>query len=134
MADDANQPLPRLTLLFAQRLTDVGQHEHLVRLAALPELPPSDLPSPGSAGKADVLNAGVGAERRHQPELLGGPSDERVGPLRQQPLAVPVDQDETLVVVEREDGDVDFRHHRPQQRRRLLRIEPLRAHAYRRAD
>ena len=37
VADDADEPLPRLTFLVAQRAADVGHHEQLERDAALAE-------------------------------------------------------------------------------------------------
>ena len=53
---------------------------------------------------------------------------EQVAPVvAEQAFAVAVDQHQPVPVVEGEDGDVEFRHHRAQQRRRLLCAQPLRA-------
>ena len=57
VADDANQPLPRLALFFAQRLAEVGEHEQLVRPAALAERAAPDLPAADAAGKRRVDDA-----------------------------------------------------------------------------
>src|SRR5262249_56398022 len=56
VADDANQSTPGQSLLFAQWLTEIGKREELVRRAALPELGAADLPSPGAAREAQILN------------------------------------------------------------------------------
>ena len=57
VADDANQALPRLPFLLAQRLAQIGEHEQLVRPAALPELAAADFPAADAAGKRRVDDA-----------------------------------------------------------------------------
>jgi hypothetical protein len=49
MSDHADQTLPGLTFLFAQRQTDIGQHDQVVRFAALPEAAAPDLPAAGAS-------------------------------------------------------------------------------------
>ena len=57
VADDADQSLPGLALLVAQRAADVGEHEQLMRTALLPERRAAHLPAAGRAGKRHVLDA-----------------------------------------------------------------------------
>ena len=45
VADDANQPLPRVALLFTERAADVRQHQQVVRQPAEPKRRASDLPA-----------------------------------------------------------------------------------------
>ena len=42
-----------------------------------------------------------------------------------QPLAGAIHEPQFVLIVKGEDGDVDFAHHGPQQRRRLERAQPL---------
>ena len=72
--DDADEALPRLPLLLAKRLADIGHDEQLVRDAALPEVRSSNFPTSGVSGKRDVVNPRLGTERRYEPELIGGPA------------------------------------------------------------
>ena len=134
MADDADEAPPRLAFLFTQRLADVGQHDEIVRLAALPEPPPPDLPSPGRPGKLDVVARGIAMQRvGSRPRSAACRPDMSSKPLAEQTLAVAVHQHQPALAVEREDRDVDLGHHRVQQRRRFLGAEPLRAQRVRQA-
>jgi hypothetical protein len=89
VADDANQPAPRLTLLLAQRLREVGQRHELVRRAALPELRAPDLPPAHAAGEAQILNRGGAAEDVLQTEVVGDLADQVAAFAREQPFAIP---------------------------------------------
>ena len=82
---------------------------------------------PDAAGEGDVLDArrvlgearaAARARRRCWPSSCSAGCAE-------QPLAGAVDEHAALLAVEGEDRDVDLRHHRPQQRARLERAEPL---------
>ena len=55
VADDADQPPPRLALLLAQRLAEIRERQQLVRRAALPEARAPHLPAAGAAGEGEVL-------------------------------------------------------------------------------
>ena len=82
VADDANQPLPGLALLFAQRLAQVGEHQQLVRPAALAERAAPDLPAADAAGKRGVDDARrVAGQAVVEVELLGArrPSSRSAG-------------------------------------------------------
>ncbi len=127
MADDANQTPPRLPLLLAQRLAEVGERAELVRRSALPELGAADLPAADAAREAEVLNRRRAAERVLEPELVGEAADQVRSFASEQPLAEAVDEHETPFAVEREDRDVDLGHDRAQQHRGFLRAEPLAA-------
>ena len=68
VADDANQPLPGFALLLAQRLADVGEHEQIVRIAALPEPPCAAPPSaPCRRGTQVVRRRAWRRARRSRP-------------------------------------------------------------------
>ena len=93
VADDANQPLPRLTLLFAQRLTDRSDStssscgeppcQNLVRRISQRPTPPGSSRSWIVDGlPSDVLEA----------EVVGEAADEIAAFATEQPLAVAVDQ------------------------------------------
>jgi hypothetical protein len=126
VADDADQPLPRLAFLVAQRAADVGEHQELMGPAALPERRAPHFPAARRAGKRDILDPGrLAREAGPQTELVGGAAEQLLGRLRQQPLAGAIDQTQRVRAVEGEDGDVDFDHHRPQQRAGLERSETL---------
>ena len=126
MADDANEPLPGLTLLFAQRLAQVGEHEQLVRETALPERAAPDFPPADAAGKGGVDHARrLTGQAILQADLVRPTAEQALGALAEEPGAGPVDELQLLVLVEGEDGDVDFRHDFSQQRGRLERVEAL---------
>ena len=54
VADDADQPLPREPLFLAQRLAQIGEHQHFVGPAPLPERAAADLPPPRARGEGRV--------------------------------------------------------------------------------
>ena len=93
VADDADQPLPRLPFLFAQRLAQVREHEQLVRAAALPELAAPDLPAADAAGERRVDDARrLAVEAVVEAELLGVPAEQPLRRLAEQPRAGAVDE------------------------------------------
>ena len=125
MADHADQPLPRLALLFAQRPADVGEHQQVVLLAAEPEGRAAHLPPADAAGHRQVDDPRRRAEPVGDAELDGRAPEELLGGAAEQPLAGAVDEPQALCRVEGEHGDVDLLHHGPQQRGGLDRAEPL---------
>ena len=128
MADDANQPLPRLPFLFAQRLAQVGEHEQLVGASALAELAAADFPAPDAAGEHGVDDARrFAAQAVREIQLLGAASEQPLRRLAQKPRPGAVDELQLVFLVEREHRHVDLRHHLPQQRRRLEGVQPLMA-------
>ena len=94
MADDADEPLPRLALLFAQRLAQVGEHQQLVRPAALAELAAPDLPAPDAAGECGVDRRAARRRSRQsaRSSSLGAASEQPLGRLAEQPRAGAVDE------------------------------------------
>ena len=97
MADDADQPLPRLTLFVAQRPADVGEHQQLVRTPFLTEGGAAHFVAARSAGEGDVLDARREPfETGPQSELGRGAAEDLLGGLRQQALAGAVDQPQRL--------------------------------------
>ena len=93
VADDADQPLPGLALLFAQRLAQVGEHQQLVRPAALAELAAADLPAADAAGKRRVDDARrFAGQAVGEAELLGASAEQPLGRLAEQPRAGAVDE------------------------------------------
>ena len=127
VADDADQPLPRLTLLVAQRPADVGEHQQLVRTAFLTERRAPHFPAARCRRGTRRPRCAATCPSRQ----VRRPSSSAVRPsscsagLRQQPLAGAVDEPQRLRAVEGEDGDVDLHHHRAQQRAGLERAEAL---------
>ena len=132
VAEHAHESLPRLQLFFAQRLADVGEHEQRVRPSVLAKRSATHFPSPGAAGKRDVHRTRrrtLQTLRRARPARRFGRAAARpAGPSSRSPARFT--RRNAIVVVEREHGDVDLRHHRAQQRRRLHRAEPLRAQRF----
>ena len=113
VADDSNQPLPRLPLLVAQRPAHVGEDQELMRPSFLPERSAPHFVAAGAAGKRRVGDARRGAvEARAQSERRRAAAEQFVRGLCQQPFARAVDEPQRLRSVEREDGDVDLDHHR----------------------
>ena len=93
MADDADEPPPRLALLVAKRAAEIRDHEELVGPAALAEAPPPNLPPAGAAGKDPPDDASRGfIEQRLEPELGGVTADELAALTREQCLAGTVDE------------------------------------------
>ena len=130
--DDANQALPRLALFLAQRLAQVGEHQQLVRPAALAEQAAPDLPAADAAGKRSGDDARrLAAQALVEIELGRAPPEEPFRRLAQESGAGAVHELELVILVEGEDRDVDLRHHLSQQRRGLERVEPLMAQASR---
>ena len=98
----------------------------LVRPAALAERAAPDLPPADAAGKRGVDDARrLAVEAVLQAELLGAPAEQALRRLREQPRAGAIDELQLCVLVEREDRDVDLRHHLAQERRRFERVEAL---------
>src|SRR5205823_4032012 len=107
VANDANEPLPRLALLVAQRPADVGEDEELVRAALLPEGRAPHFPASAAAGKRRVGDARRRAfEVRGQIEIVGAAAQELVGRLAKEALARTIDEPQPLRAVEGEDRDV----------------------------
>jgi hypothetical protein len=141
VGEDADEALPGGALLLAQGAADVREHEQMVREPALPEARPPELVAPGLAGAPGAGPPGAAGEDRldgarrlpaqapGEPELGGGAAEEALGGLGEEALAAAVDEHEPVLgrAVEGEHRDVDLRHHRAQQRRRLHRAEPLAA-------
>ena len=127
VADDADQPLPRLALFVAQRPADVGEHEQLMRTSSLAERRAPHFPAARRAGERDVLDArrlrrrgtrAVRARRR-----CGRAAARPAAPSSRSPARLT--SRSVVRAVEGEDGDVDLDHHRAQQRAGLERAEPL---------
>jgi hypothetical protein len=126
VADDPDETLPGLTLLLAQWLTEVREHEQLVWPAALPKLAAPDLPSAHAPGKCRVDDPRhLTLETIRESNFLGVPAEQPLGRLVQQARARAVDELELLLLVEREHGDVDLGHHLSQERRGFERVEAL---------
>ena len=126
MADDADQPLPRLAFLLAQRPAHIRQHEQIMRQPAEPERRPSDFPSAGpAAGGRDVDHARCIAKPFTQRQLLRGPAEHVLHALAHQSLAGAVDDAQAMFGIESEDGHVDLFHDRAQERRGFDGTEPL---------
>jgi len=106
---------------------DVGEHQELNAGGR-----------PAGTSCAALPNAPIRRERRRssmrgdwptrhacRPSSSGGAAEQLLRRLREQPLAGAVHEPQCVRAVEREDGDVDLHHHRPQERTGLERAEPL---------
>src|SRR5262249_48967640 len=116
-ADDA---LPSLLFLLAQRLAEIGEDEQVVRPAVAaerraPQLEPSARRPERLIDEARRLAGEIVGET----QLRGAPAEQLGRLVTEQALAGRVDEDERLLRVEREDGDVDRGHDALQQRGRL---------------
>src|SRR5581483_3664212 len=70
VAEHADDALPRLQLLLAQRAAEVGDDDEVVRAAALAKFAAPHAPAADGAGKREVQQArGVALERFGQAEL-----------------------------------------------------------------
>ena len=127
MAQHADQPLPRLALLLAQRAAHVGQHDELVRrgrpAGTCRAAPPSARAPPGNV---ELEHAGrVALRHPPSPSSLGrSPEQPLAGLRRAAARRARLTSRSAPLVVEREDRDVDLGHHAAQQRGGLERTEP----------
>ena len=127
VADDANQALPRLTLLVAQRLADVGHDEQLERDAALSEMaacgPPSGRCRPGMCRRRSMAR-----RRRGNPT---SPSSSAVRPSSRSIGRASSRSPARFARRSRRSGSNEktatgnLLHHRAQQRGRFERSEAL---------
>ena len=126
MAKHADEPLPRLALLPAQRAAHIRQHQQLVRQSFLTEGATPHLPAPPGPRQLEIDHSWrVRGEARPEPQLRRAAAQRLLARPPEQRRARAVDEPQRLRAVEREHGDVDLFHHAPQQRRRLQRTEPL---------
>ena len=81
---------------------------------------------PTPPGKAVLMTRGASPVRQSaRSSSVGAPAEQPLRRLAEQPRAGAVHELQLLVLVEREDRDVDLRHHLAQQRRRFERVEAL---------
>ncbi len=111
MPHDANQALPGLALLLAERPREIGEDEEMVDASLLPEAASLHAPPARPARKQEIERGAVVAQRPREAELRCAPAEELLGGPRQQALAGAVDEAKRLGLVEREDGDVHLGHH-----------------------
>ena len=131
MAQYANEPTPCLQLFFAQCFCDVGEHEQRMWASVLSKRSASYLPATGCAGECHVHGAGrFTDETVGESNLLGGASKQSLRHMTEKAFTSAVHESQTLIVVEREYGNVNVGHHRSQQCGRLHRAQPLRAQCF----
>src|SRR6185437_8473159 len=126
MPDDANQPLPREALLFAERVTQIGNQHELMRLAALAKAAAMDFPPahfPGERDLSDVRR--FHREAKLDAEFLRGVADGAFGGPVEDAFSGPINQAQTVGRVERKHSDIDFLHHFAQEGRRFYGAEAL---------
>src|SRR5207248_8547367 len=126
VAENANEPLPRLTLLLAQRAAQIGEDQQLVRLAPEPERAAAELELPGSTGERQLEIARRGTvERCPEPQLprVARRQTRELG--AEEPLSRAVRQDRAAVLVEGEDRDLDLVHDPLEQRACFQRSQAL---------
>ena len=121
VADHADQALPGLALLVAQRAAHVGQHDELHRLAALAEAGAAHVEAAGGRPGTPPRRCGSarpsGTARGRPPRRRGRRSRSEGAPSSRSPARFMSCSSRRRV--EREHGDVDLLHHLAQQRRRL---------------
>jgi hypothetical protein len=126
VADDANQALPRLALFLAQGLAEVRQNEQLVRPPALTEAAAPDLPAPDAAGERRGDHAWcLAAQALGQVQIGRASSEQTFRRLAQEARARAVHELQLVILVEREDRDIDLGHHLSQEGCGLERVEAL---------
>ena len=125
MAEHAHETLPRLQLLFAQRLAHVGEHEQLVRTSVLPERAAAHLPPAAPAGKRRIERARRLAFETCRPDrALGGIEPEQpLHGLAEQSLAGAIDQTQRRSLSNANTATSISAITRAQQRRRLERAQ-----------
>src|SRR5437016_6852167 len=131
VAEHANQPLPGAAFFFAQRATEIRQHEQLMRQALLPKRAPSNSPTTGASGKAErkrfvLVNIVTGIESK----FFCAFAQQFVHCLAEQSLAGTINETQTPFWIESENRNIDFPHDRAQQRRRFKSTETLQAQRF----
>jgi hypothetical protein len=120
VAQHPDQPLPGLPLLLPQRAAQVGKDHEPVRHAALAKLAPPEFPPAGGPREDSLERARrLALEQEGDAQVRGARPGRPGGRSPQQLLAGPVREPEPAVLVEGEDGDVDFLHDGTEQRRGL---------------
>jgi hypothetical protein len=128
----ADEALPGLALLVAQRAREVGEHEEAVRDAVLPEHPAADLEAAGTAGEGQLQDLPrPGVQRPLQPQLARGAAEQPLQGLEEEALARAVHELQAMRGVEGEDGHLDLLHDLAQEGRRLEGSQALLAQGVR---
>ncbi len=124
VTQDAHQPLPGLEFLLPKGLAQIGDHHQLMRAATLAKLAAPHAPPRVGAGNRGRSQepARLALERLGQADRGRRPAQQAFPGLGQKPLARPVDQPQDPLLIEGEDRNVDFLHHRAQERGRLDRV------------
>ena len=124
--DDANQPLPGLAFFLAQRLTEVREHQQLVRPPTLAEEAAPDFPAADAAGKRRGDDARcLAAQALVEVEVGGTAPEEAFRRLAQKARAGAVHELQLVLLVEGEDRHIDLRHHFSEQGSRLEGVQAL---------
>jgi hypothetical protein len=126
MAQHANEPMPRVSLLLTQRCAHIAQHDQAMRQASLAKRSPAHFPLTGAARKRDVEHL-----RRRPFKTCGEAKIVRIfaHQLRrrtaQQTLARAIHEPQTPRIVERKHRNVDLCHDGAEQGRGFQRSQPL---------
>src|SRR6266702_3626756 len=131
VAEHANQSLPGAAFFFAQRATEIRQHEQFMRQALLPKRAPSNSPTTGASGKAErkrfvLVNIVTGVEAK----FLCAFAQQFVHWLAEQSFASAINETQTPFWIESENRNVDFPQDRAQPRRRVKGTQALQAQRF----
>src|SRR5205807_6100571 len=135
VSEHTHDALPSFQFFLAKRLAQVRDDEELVRHAALAETAAAHAPAAQDSAVAGkrlrkrVRRAAVAhAQAVVEAQLLRRAQQRALQREREQTLARAVDETEPAFGVEGEDGNVNLRHHRAQQRRRFQSADAVLAH------
>src|SRR5882724_11853330 len=121
MTQHPQQSLPRGTFFFAQRLTQISQHEQLMLHAAFPKSAAANFPTPHAARKYHLhriwTSIIVTVKACGESKLLAGTAQQSRRRLSQQFFSGPIYQAQLLAEIEGKDRDIDLGHYRTQQGR-----------------
>src|SRR5277367_1532510 len=114
--ENTDEALPRLALFIAQGAAQIAEHNQIMRQATLAERPAAHAPAPRPSREAQFHRARRFAfEARLKAKLRRRESKKALAWSREKSLTGAVHQTQLPVIVEGEDGDVDFFHYRAQQ-------------------
>src|SRR3982751_2189620 len=126
MSEHTNEPLPGLELLLAKGLGEIGDDDEFEGQAALADSGAAHAEAAGCSGE-DLLHRHHrrSVETGFELQFFGSLSQESFRRSGKETLAGAIHETEPLVLVEREDGDVDLAHYGAEEHRSFHGAEAL---------